>query len=197
MSEAHLSFLMTLIGYLSGSILYGYFLPRVLYGVDVREYGDGNPGAFNAGLACSKPLGVVCALLDMLKAIVPVAVAFHGLGLTGWYLVMPVLAPFFGHLYPCTLHFRGGKAITAAFGSLMGLLPVCWLSLVWAICILVLLPFIRDHAKLIRASLLLFLPAGFVYVKTLSMRCVVLLISLFVGYRHLPEESRLKRSKIR
>ena len=50
------------LGYLSGNIMYAYWVPKLLKGVDVRDYGaDHNPGAANATLACGLPMGILCA----------------------------------------------------------------------------------------------------------------------------------------
>ena len=41
----------SLLGYLSGSLTFGYLIPRLLKGIDVRTLSsDGNPGTANAFL---------------------------------------------------------------------------------------------------------------------------------------------------
>ena len=59
-----------LIGYLSGSILYAYLLPRYLKHVDVTEKsGDGNPGAANAFLYAGIPMGILVPWRNFLQRI--------------------------------------------------------------------------------------------------------------------------------
>lgn len=122
--------LMTVLGFLSGAVLYAYLLPKWLFKVDVREYGeDGNPGTMSAIAAVGLPFGLLCLLLELLKAAVPVFLAVAVLDISGWYLLPVVLAPVLGHAFSPLLRFRGGKAIAAAYGSLLGLLGVSWVLL--------------------------------------------------------------------
>ena len=90
--------LFILLGYLSGGVMYAYHIPRLLTGGDVREQGaDHNPGAANAFHLCGPTVGVLCALLDVLKATLPVyAAAVYG-GLRGLPLAAAALAPVLGH----------------------------------------------------------------------------------------------------
>ena len=56
-------FFYVIIGFLSGSILFGRLIPMIFRGVDVQtESEDGNPGTFNA-FACG---GAFCGILVLL-----------------------------------------------------------------------------------------------------------------------------------
>lgn len=49
-----------LIGYLSGSVMYGYVLPKVCKHIDIRELSDdGNPGTANAFKYAGVPIGIM------------------------------------------------------------------------------------------------------------------------------------------
>lgn len=179
--------LFILLGYLSGGVMYSYYIPRLLTDGDVREQGaDHNPGAANAFRLCGPAVGVLCALLDVLKATLPVyAAATYG-GLTGMPLAAAALAPVLGHAYPVTLRFRGGKAIASAFGALLGLWPVTHAVLLLAAIVLILLPLVHDHALLMLTSLCVFA------VLTLNMavheaHLVAIGLLAIVGGRHLRE----------
>ena len=143
-------------GYLSGSVHYAEILVRRVTGENVRIYGDGNPGAYNTGLACGVKYGILCGMMDLLKAAVPVMIACRYFLLSDWLLLPICLAPHLGHRHPVKRYSEGGIGITTAFGGLIGLIPASWLALYWAICILVLLPFRLDHARLMTGSVLLF-----------------------------------------
>ena len=53
----------TLAGFVSGSIMYSYLIPRMICGKDVRlSAADHNPGAANAGLTCGKGVGILCGV---------------------------------------------------------------------------------------------------------------------------------------
>jgi len=121
---------MTLAGFLSGAVMYAYLLPKLLRGVDVREHGeDGNPGSMGAIAAVGLPFGLFCLALEVLKAAVPVFIAAQVLDVSGWYLLPVVLAPVLGHAYTPFLKFRGGKAIAAAYGALLGMVGISWMLL--------------------------------------------------------------------
>lgn len=129
--------LWAVIGFLSGSIPFSLLLGRIFGGVDIREYGDANPGASNVGRAMGTGWLIVAGLLDGFKAAIPVWVAHFLFGVSGWGLVPVALAPIFGHAYSPWLGFKGGKAVASTFGiwagltlgvgpTLMGLLLGVW-----------------------------------------------------------------------
>ena len=68
--------LFALAGYVSGSIMYSYLIPKLFCGVDiVKEGEDHNPGMTNVMRCVSVKLGVLCLLLDVAKGFVPVFLA--------------------------------------------------------------------------------------------------------------------------
>lgn len=113
--------LWTAVGFLCGSLPFSLWLGRVVAGVDVRHYGDGNPGATNAWRAGGWRAGLPALLLDYMKGAAPVAVAHFGVRIDGWGLVPVVLAPVLGHAFSPLLRFRGGKAVAVTFGVWSGL----------------------------------------------------------------------------
>jgi glycerol-3-phosphate acyltransferase PlsY len=113
--------LWTVLGFLCGSLPFSVWLGKLVGKADVRGIGDGNPGAVNAWRAGGWKAGFPSLLLDFLKGGVPVGLAHHWAGLTGWEIVPVALAPIFGHAFSPFLKFRGGKAITVTFGVWSGL----------------------------------------------------------------------------
>ena len=50
-----------IIGYFSGSILFGYLVPKLFLNIDVRKISkDGNPGTYNAMMYGGKKIGILC-----------------------------------------------------------------------------------------------------------------------------------------
>lgn len=111
----------TVVGFACGSLMFAYWLGRLRLHVDIRDYGDGNPGAGNAWRAGGWRLGLPAALLDYAKAAVPVWLAHYVAGIDGWGLVPIGLAPMLGHAFSPFLGFRGGKSVAATFGVWTGL----------------------------------------------------------------------------
>jgi glycerol-3-phosphate acyltransferase PlsY len=125
MSDAVLGPLLVLAGYLSGSVPYGYALPRLFLGVDVRTIGSGNIGATNAARAGGKAMGVAVFVLDVVKAVVPILVAqalLTGASAELWIMATAVAA-FAGHVFPVWLGFKGGKGVATGLGIFCVLAP--------------------------------------------------------------------------
>ena len=123
--------LIVLGGYLLGSVPFGYVLPRVLRGEDVRERGSGNVGASNVWRVYGRSLGVPVAILDVAKGFVPTAV---GLWLGGdWVGVLAGAAAMIGHARPVFLGFsKGGKMVATAGGVALALAPFAAIACLFA-----------------------------------------------------------------
>ena len=107
--------------WVAGSFPFAVWLGRILFSVDVRSVGDGNPGTANAFKAGGWRAGAPALVLEVGKAGVPVGVAKLTLGLSLWALVPVAVAPLVGHAFSPFLRLKGGKAIAATFGSWAGL----------------------------------------------------------------------------
>lgn len=113
-----------LAGYLSGSVLYGYLIPKLFCHVDVTEKGeDRNPGAANAFLAAGIPVGILVLVLELAKGALPVWMAARVLNQRNWLFGLVMAAPVLGHAFPVWRKGKGGKAIAVSFGVLLGLWP--------------------------------------------------------------------------
>ncbi len=113
--------LWTLVAFLCGSIPFSVLIGYLAIGVDIREYGDHNPGATNVMRAASWRWFIPALLLDYFKGAVPVGLAYFFARLEGWEIVPVALAPIIGHAYSPWLSFRGGKAVAVTFGVWTGL----------------------------------------------------------------------------
>ena len=112
--------LAAVIGYAVGSVNPAAIFARVR-GTDLREVGSGNPGATNAGRAFGWRVGVLVALLDMLKGFLPV-IAFEAVGLPEAGLVAGVAAVL-GHVTSPFLRGRGGKGVATSLGAILAVQP--------------------------------------------------------------------------
>ena len=111
-------------GYLAGSILFSYYIPRHFRHVDVTKSSeDHNPGAFNAIKETGPVVGGVCLLCDVAKGFVVISYAVPFVDLRNPWFALVLLSPVAGHAYSFWRRFSGGKAIAVSFGVLLGLLP--------------------------------------------------------------------------
>jgi glycerol-3-phosphate acyltransferase PlsY len=141
------------IGYLLGSIPFGYLLVRAFRGADVRTTGSGNIGATNVA-RMSPVLGFVTLLLDAMKglgAVLIASVLFPG------QTILPFLAGFAavaGHIFPVWLGFRGGKGVATGLGSFLLLTPkAIVLALVVFVLVLAVFRFVALGSIVASASL--------------------------------------------
>ena len=114
-----------LLAYLVGSIPSAVWVGRTFFGIDVREYGSGNPGATNTFRVLGKKPGIVVLIMDVLKGFAGVKLAY----LVGDYdpaspefidfeLALSVCA-LLGHIFPVYVGFRGGKGVATMLGILV------------------------------------------------------------------------------
>ena len=118
-----LTAILTVVGYLCGSMPWGYWLVRIFRGEDIRTQGSGNIGATNVWRLYGRRLGIPAVLLDTLKGFVPALLATqlvgHGSG------VLAGAAAMLGHYRPLFLGFRkGGKMVATAGGAFLGVAPI-------------------------------------------------------------------------
>jgi acyl phosphate:glycerol-3-phosphate acyltransferase len=111
----------TLLAFLCGSVPFSLLIGFWALRVDVRRYGDGNPGASNLVRAGGWRVGIPAVLLDSLKGAAPVGAAFFLMSIQDWRIVPIAIAPVAGHAFSPWLRFRGGKAVAVTFGVWTGL----------------------------------------------------------------------------
>jgi len=126
-----------IIAYLLGSIPFGLIIGKLKTGVDIREQGSGKTGATNLMRVVGTRLGVLALVLDVVKATAAVMLAAvivdRGIGILTvggvslyWQHIAQVaagLAAVAGHNWPIFARFRGGRGVTAYFGTLFAIFP--------------------------------------------------------------------------
>lgn len=109
-----------ILSYLSGALPLSVWIGR-LAGKDIRQYGDGNPGATNVLRAAGWRWFAVAICADFSKAAAPVGLAHFVFGWTDWPLFFIALAPSLGHTFSPFLGWQGGKALATILGAWIGL----------------------------------------------------------------------------
>lgn len=133
MSATAIVALLMLGAYLIGAIPFGLVVGWAR-GIDVRNAGSRNIGATNVSRLLGRKYGLLVFALDVLKGLIPTAVA-------GWVLIglggrvgppEPVrylcwltigAACVLGHNYPVYLGFAGGKGVSTSLGVTLGIYP--------------------------------------------------------------------------
>ena len=114
--------LWTAFSFLFGALPFSVWIGR-LNGVDIRQFGDHNPGATNVLRGTgSKVWFMIAVMCDIGKGVVPAALAYHYFGWTDLRLVPVGAAAILGHAFSPFLNFNGGKTIATTGGVWMGIL---------------------------------------------------------------------------
>lgn len=126
--------LVTLVGYLLGSIPFGVLIGRRQAKVDIRQHGSGRTGATNVLRTLGRKAAITVVFLDILKGVL--AVVFAGVIISNNYLmlgdfglglffaqVIAALAAVSGHIWPVFIGFKGGRGVATYFGGLIALYP--------------------------------------------------------------------------
>jgi len=123
------------------SVLIGHWL----LGKDVREYGDGNPGAFNVFRAGGQKSGYLAVFLDVGKGVPFVFMAHSLFDLPVMSIVVVAVCAVLGHAFSPFLQWHGGKAVAVTFGVLLAL-PQYEVLLAFIVCVVVGALFIEADA---------------------------------------------------
>ncbi len=184
----------SIFGYLFGSIPFALVVGKLFYKTDIRGFGSGNLGGTNAGRVLGGKAGVAVAILDGLKGFFVIAIVMT------FNPSAAVIAGFMaaiGHCYPIFAQFKGGKAVSTAFGYLLGVSlfithTVLWmfvLPLFTFFAILKLTKFV-SLSSLIAVSLAAII--SFFVQPNLQVSLCALLIAILVIYRHRANIERLR-----
>jgi len=115
--------LWTIATYFIASIPFSLVLGWIVLRKDIRQFGDGNPGATNVKRAGGGLFWyIVALLLDGFKGLFPVGIPYWLMGWQGVEIVPIAIAAILGHAYSIFLRFKGGKAIATTGGIWTGLL---------------------------------------------------------------------------
>ncbi len=115
--------LWTIATYFIASIPFSLIVGHVFLGKDIRNFGDGNPGATNVKRAGGSIWIYLIALFaDGFKGLFPVGIPYWLLGWSSWEVMSIAFAAIFGHAFSIFLGFRGGKAIAVSAGVWIGLI---------------------------------------------------------------------------
>jgi len=141
-----LSCLFPLLGYLSGSLPFSIWVTRLVKGVDVRAAGSGHATTTNTIRQAGFTWGVLVAVLDVAKGLIPTYLALQ---LAGQNVILPYAVPLTaalavtGHCWPLFAQFRGGMGLAALGGALFA---VNWFSFVMGLGLLLTLVLLLRHS---------------------------------------------------
>ncbi|OZM57404.1 glycerol-3-phosphate acyltransferase [Lottiidibacillus patelloidae] len=173
-------YLLYITAYLLGSIPFALIVGKIGYGKDIREYGSGNLGGTNTFRTLGVKAGLLVSIADLLKgtlaAFLPVIFAIN----PEPSLLLGVIAVI-GHVYPVFAKFQGGKAVATSGGVFLAYHPLLFItSLIAFFLFLYLTKYVSLSSMLTAIYSLIFS----IFIKDLWLIVAVLLLGIFVFYRH-------------
>ena len=153
--SAPILWLLVLLGYVLGSIPFGYLLVRAQSGGDVRAIGSGNIGATNVARTAGVSVGLATSVLDAAKGFFAVWLAGHFSGGNIRFMMYAGLAAILGHVFPIWLKFSGGKGVATALGVF---LMISWAAVAAAVAIFAIVVFFWRYVSLASISAAAALP---------------------------------------
>jgi glycerol-3-phosphate acyltransferase PlsY len=153
--SAPILWLLVLLGYVLGSIPFGYLLVRARSGGDVRAMGSGNIGATNVARAAGFSIGVVTLVLDAAKGFFAVWLAGHFSDGNIRFMMYAGLAAILGHVFPVWLKFSGGKGVATALGVF---LMISWAGVAAAVAVFAIVVLFWRYVSLASVSAAAALP---------------------------------------
>lgn len=121
MVEYYQVLIVSLAAFWLGACPFSVWVGRKFLGKEIRDYGDGNPGAANVRRAGGRKTFVMAMLLDIAKGVPFVYMAHAVWGFPDMTVAVVGLSAILGHAFTPLLGFRGGKSIAVTFGVLLAL----------------------------------------------------------------------------
>ena len=179
-------------GYLLGNFNTAAIIARAK-GFDIRTKGSGNAGASNAMVTMGKAAGVTVALVDILKAFLPVFVLAHLVQLPEELQYLPQVtgtAVILGHMFPFWMHFKGGKG----YASLLGMaLALDWRVFLGMIAVLGILLLTTRYIALATITCAIALPVISVFLwHSVLVTVLFSVLAAIIVVKHIPNLKRMK-----
>ena len=193
--------MLVVLAYLLGSIPTSIWVSKAVFGIDIRDYGSGNPGATNTFRVLGSKWGTFVMIADITKGVIAtslyILIPFYlqnELARTNFMIILG-LAAVLGHIFPIWADFKGGKGVATILGMALAIQPIVAL-----ICIVVFLitlfttRFVSLSSML--ASIVFMILILFIFKeKETSYRVFAIIVALMVVVTHQKNIGRLLNGK--
>ncbi|MFA5432651.1 MAG: glycerol-3-phosphate 1-O-acyltransferase PlsY [Candidatus Paceibacterota bacterium] len=181
-----------ILGYFFGSIPFGFIISKIK-NIDIQKQGSGNIGATNVSRVLGFKYAILVGLLDILKVVFPAILAKQYLN-NDWYICLAILAPILGHLFPVWLKFKGGKAVSGVFASMVVIIGWQY-SLLFFLVWVIMLKIVKIMS-LTNLIIIWFVPLLFwLFTHSIAYTCLGLLYVPILYWAHRENIKRLRAGK--
>lgn len=183
-------FLIILVSYFIGSIPFGLVGKFFFKIQDPRTFGSKNIGATNVLRSGNKKAAAFTLFFDMFKGFLAVFISSY---VDNDFIYLAILSVVFGHIFPIYLFFKGGKGVATFLGALLsysavvgGLTLFTWITVFY---------FTRKSSVAGISSIILSNFFLFLFCDDIAVKVAVLLLSIFVLFKHLENIKRLLKKE--
>lgn len=181
-----MNFLAVILGYLLGSIPFGYIVSKYWKGINILEHGSGNIGFTNVLRTVGWPPAMLVLVGDISKGALA---AWIGLNINQSFGIFCGMAAMAGHSFSIFLRFRGGKLVATSLGVLLVLTPkTAFVALVIWLVTLGLTRYVSLASILAGLGVI---PAMFYFKEPNPMKMFLATAAVFVIFRHRDNIKRL------
>ena len=197
-------FAVVVLSYLIGSFPTSIIVSKYLKGIDIRDFGSGNPGGTNVWRTLGWKAGISVMLLDVAKGWVAayyIAQFGYENGLIS-HLIVQILAgisSILGHVYPIFSKFKGGKGVGTAAGMLIAIYP---LALLFCFSVFLLVAFSTKYVSLASMLAAITLPISLYLIEIYTEQPTspiqfyfAVLVALFIVFTHRSNIGRLLKGE--
>ena len=182
--------LIILVSYFIGSIPFGLVGKFFFKIKDPRTFGSKNIGATNILRSGNKKAAAFTLFFDMFKGFLAVFISSY---VDNDFIYLAILSVVFGHIFPIYLFFKGGKGVATFLGALLsysavvgGLTLFTWITVFY---------FTRKSSVAGISSIILSNFFLFFFCDDIAVKVAVLLLSIFVLFKHLENIKRLLKKE--
>lgn len=179
------------VGYLYGSIPFGFILTKMAGGGDIRTIGSGNIGATNVLRTGRKSLAAATLILDAAKgafSIFIVSLFLSKAVLADAYLGLAGVSAVIGHCYPVWLKFSGGKGVATGLAVVTMLSPI---SGILFIATWILVAYIMKYSSLAALTAFASSSISALILENNEISIAIIVITLLAFFRHTENIKRL------
>ena len=183
-------FLIILVAYLIGSIPFGLVGKFFFKIEDPRTFGSKNIGATNVLRSGNKKAAAFTLFFDMFKGFIAVFISSF---IDNDLVYLAILSVVFGHIFPVYLLFKGGKGVATFLGALVSysavvgsLTLLAWITVFY---------FTRKSSVAGISAIVLSNLFLFVFCDNTSVKFSLLLLSIFILFKHSENIKRLLNKK--
>lgn len=182
-----------ILSYILGGIPTGYIVGRYWKGIDIRQYGSGNPGTANVYRTLGKYPGLITFIIDFAKGLIPTLAATYFFPEKYGIIITCGALTIIGHIWTIFLGFKGGKGVATSAGVFSALIPF---PIIGAFIIFAIAVQITKHISMGSMCAAVILPTlSFIFKSPTPYSIMALAVCVLILYTHIPNIKRILQGK--